>query len=134
MDASDQRVFIADIGSQHKIKGGAWMRLPLRLPLGSFAAIGICAMLQQPVESDWIERLAGSEHDWVDVMPDGIHVGPVSDEQFHHGCARTMETGTHERRIASFVNVAAVVEKPLCYSEPGFGRFIGPATFSDPRQ
>src|SRR4051812_27845194 len=134
MDALDQRIFIANIGSKHKIKSSAWMRLSLRLPLGSFAAIWICTMLQQPVESDWIERLAGSEDDRVDVVPGGIHVGSVPDEQFHHGRAPTMETPLHERRGATFVNVLPVVEKPLCYREPAFGRFIGPATFTGPRQ
>ena len=91
-------------------------------------------MLQQPVESDWIERLAGSEDHWVDAMPGAVHIGPMSDEQLHHGRSRTIQTGAHERRIASFVNVTAVVDKPLCYKQPSFVRFSGPATLSGPRQ
>src|SRR5580698_1134832 len=91
-------------------------------------------MPQKPVESDRIERLAGSEDYWVDAMPSGVHIGPMSDKQFHHGRSRTMETGAHEGRIASFVNVSAVVDKPLCYIQPSFGRLSCSATLSGPGQ
>jgi hypothetical protein len=67
-------------------------------------------------------------------MPSGVHIGPVSHKQLHHGRSRTIEACPHERRIAPFVNVRTVVDKPLCYIQPSFGRLSCSATFSSPGQ
>ena len=78
-------------------------------------------MLQEPVERHWIERFARGKEHRVETMPGGVHIGPMFNKQFHHGRSRTAKACPHERRIASFVNVGPVVQKPLCYFQPSFG-------------
>jgi hypothetical protein len=98
-------------------------------------AVGICAVLQEPLNRYGLDGLARGEDDREIAVPLRVYVRAVGEKELHHGDAMTEQRGAHQWTVIALMLVGPVFDHPPRYCQPfGSGRLPGHATFGYPSE
>jgi hypothetical protein len=92
-------------------------------------------MVEEPFQRRWLHGFTGREDDWEVPIPEGVHIRAARHEKLHHGNAVADKRGSHQRPVATLVNVGPMIDHPFGHCESrGTRRPPRDATLRDPSE